>query len=80
MLQAPISHSPYCNIIDTNQIWGEIKFFQAYCLLTPKNNRKFKVGTTLPLGEDLVAGYPKIPPYFRVLCTSATMEPTYLAP
>lgn len=35
---------------------------------------------TFPLGESLVAGYINIPPYFNVLWTSATIDPTYLAP
>ncbi len=32
----------------------------------------------LTLGLFLSAGYMKMPPYSRVRCTSATMEPTYL--
>lgn len=35
---------------------------------------------TFPLRADFVAGYMKMPPYLMVLCTSATMEPTYRAP
>lgn len=35
---------------------------------------------TFPLRDLVVAGYIKMPPYFRVLCMSATMEPTYRAP
>lgn len=29
----------------------------------------------LPVGLDLSPGYPKMPPYNRVRCTSPTMEP-----
>lgn len=35
---------------------------------------------TFPLGLLVEAGYRKIPPYFRVLCMSATIDPTYRAP
>lgn len=36
--------------------------------------------STLPFGACLVAGYRNIPPYFNERCTSATIEPIYLAP
>ena len=35
---------------------------------------------TLPLGASFDAGYMNVPPYFKVLWTSATIEPTYRAP
>ena len=35
---------------------------------------------TFPLGASVVAGYINIPPYLRVRCTSATIDPMYLAP
>ena len=40
---------------------------------------KMKLKLTFPLGELSEGGYMNIPPETRVLCTSATIEPTYLA-
>lgn len=55
----------------------ELEFHQVIFM---RLKTTISVASTFPLGASLVAGYIKMPPYFRVLCTSATIEPTYLAP